>query len=159
MLIRFFLFIMIVLGLFRSFLNTLVSIGGLLLVLALLVTIIVAILSNSWFSFILFLIYVTGLLVLFRYILAISPNYYYNSSFKKFFFKFWLILVIICFVFIRSNGVRVNSVVIDFEEMVILIFNLNRIVIYLLIGVILLIVLVLVVNICYKRPRPLRPFL
>ena len=58
----------------------LISIGGLLIRSALITTIITAFLINSWYGFILFLIYITGLLVLFGYFLAIRPNLHQTAK-------------------------------------------------------------------------------
>ena len=100
----------VVLASFAPFTNRLITLGGLLLLLALGRTIIVSFLLGSWFAFILFLIYITGMLVLFGYMLAMSPNNYYPkvgvikkvfsfvflSVFSMFFFNFDFYLIPFC---------------------------------------------------------------
>ena len=56
------------------FVRSVLSLGGVLICVSLLITVFVSYLVGSWFAFILFLVYVTGLLVLFSYMVAMSPN-------------------------------------------------------------------------------------
>ena len=60
--------------------ESIITLGGIIILAPLLRTIIIAKIINSWFAIILFLIYIRGLLVLFGYIMAISPN---PKSFNK----------------------------------------------------------------------------
>lgn len=134
----------------------LIPIGGLLLIRAALVTIITSYLINSWYAFILFLIYVTGLLVLFGYFLALTPNTYQTS--KKY-FKSYLISRIPLWAIPVINRVNLPSFKLSFETDVISLITNFTMPIYWLIVTILLLLLLIVVSLTYKSPSPLRNFL
>lgn len=103
------LLLIISLSLFAPITNSLITLGGLLLLIALGSTFLVTSLLGSWFSFILFLIYITGMLVLFGYILAISPNNYYSMfGVVKKVLSFVLLMVLALFIF--SNGVKLSPI-------------------------------------------------
>ena len=70
----------------------LVTIGAILILRSILTTVFTSFVSNSWYGFILFLIYITGLLVLFGYFLAIRPNIHHSAKncFKAYTFFFCL---------------------------------------------------------------------
>ena len=57
------------------------SIGVLILLMSLFLTIIISRLISSWLGFLIFLIYVRGILVLFSYFVALEPNQYVSLSF------------------------------------------------------------------------------
>lgn len=54
-------------------------IGIVILLLALLLTASIALIISSWLSFLVFLIYIRGILVLFSYFVALTPNQEYKS--------------------------------------------------------------------------------
>lgn len=134
----------------------LVSIGAILLRRASIVTVLTSFITNSWYAFILFLIYITGLLVLFRYFIALSPNSY-NTS-KKCFKAYIFILIPICFIpsFYVTN---LPTFKIRYEKDVISLFIRNNIPIYIFIVITLLLLLLIVVSLTYKSPSPLRHYL
>jgi len=140
------------------FMNRILRMGVSLIICTLVIGCRVRIVVGSWFRFILFLIYITGLLVLFGYMLAISSNNYYSKSrLVKFSFIFISLRVFI-FMFnkIDLTGLRFSGG--SFDEIIMLFINFN-IIVYWLIGVLLFVSLVMVVTLCYKTPKPLRSFL
>ena len=153
-------FLIIVFASFAPFTSSLITLGGLLLFMALGRTLLVSFFLGSWFAFILFLIYITGMLVLFGYMLAISPNNYYpkNSLIKKvIYFVFFFIFSVSFFNFHFSlTAIRGTS---SFEEDVVKIYRAGNLSIYWFMAIVLLIALLIAVALCYKAPKPLRSFL
>lgn len=135
----------------------LISIGRLLLIRAITVSIITAYISNSWFALIIFLIYITGVLVIFGYFIAISPNTQHTAKkcFKSYAFLFSIGLITNYFV-LPNNLPSIN---IGFEKDVMFMLHIININIYWLITIILLLALLIVVSITYKSPSPLRNYL
>lgn len=148
--------IFIIIAIITPISNNLTTLIGLLILRALSVTIIIARLFNSWFSLILFLIYITGLLVLFRYILAINPNPRY-SKLRPFVVLFCLFNVIFMKMFVKPVSLPIRRI--NYEWEVVTIFSFINSRIYWFIAIILLLALVLVVRLCFKTPSPLRSFL
>nr|YP_005089259.1 NADH dehydrogenase subunit 6 [Flustra foliacea]AEX16064.1 NADH dehydrogenase subunit 6 [Flustra foliacea] len=139
------------------FFDTLVSMGAAILLMALFSTLVIAGFLNSWFSFVLFLVYVSGLLVLFSYMLAMSPNSQgvVGYKFSYFIYGFVVLLVsIFCF-----SLLGFPDFVLSFEWEVISLFSLWNMGIYWLMMVVLLLALIMVVSLCFKSPSPLRPFM
>lgn len=135
--------------------DKLIIIGARLIIRASIITLFVTLLTNSWYAFILFLIYVTGLLVLFGYFLAIRPNIY---QIQKHYFKYFLIICIRT-VIIPQKITGTPQFIIKFEPDVIRIIRQINLPIYWFITIILLLTLLIVVSITYKSPSPLRKFL
>lgn len=129
----------------------LVTIGAILILRSILTTVFTSFVSNSWYGFILFLIYITGLLVLFGYFLAIRPNIHHSAKncFKAYTFFFLPIFLSggLYFTYIPSNKVSFE------KDVSFLLFNFS---IYLIIVIILLLALLIVVSLTYKAPSPLR---
>nr|QOX09670.1 NADH dehydrogenase subunit 6 [Harpovoluta charcoti] len=119
---------------------------------------------SSWYGYILFLIYVGGLLVMFAYVAALSPNVLFGSSASIVIFILSVILVsallyFYSFIDVMSLGSVDFSMKLGFVKT----FGVEMVcpkMISILIGlaVILLINLVVVVKICYYQHASLRPF-
>nr|YP_010939799.1 NADH dehydrogenase subunit 6 [Charonia tritonis]QJF73052.1 NADH dehydrogenase subunit 6 [Charonia tritonis]WLF86358.1 NADH dehydrogenase subunit 6 [Charonia tritonis] len=123
-----------------------------------------AMLLSSWYGYILFLIYVGGLLVMFAYVAALSPNVLFGSGTPLIFFAFMLFMLgSIMFVyplidftsleylgsysklkFLKMYGTEMVS-----PQMISILIGL---------AIILLVNLVVVVKICYYQHASLRPF-
>lgn len=144
-----FLMIMMVVVLF---LEKLVVLGVFLFLRAATVTLVIAKLINSWFAFITFLIYISGLLVLFGYIMAMRPN---SRRFKG---RFRLSVVVCGVLLMTGNLLVLPRVSMSFEWGVLKIFSNFNACIYWVMAIVLLIGLIMVVSICFKSPAPLRPF-
>lgn len=120
--------------------------------------------NNPWFGFILFLIYIGGMLVIFAYITALIPN----LAFKN----FWAIKVFISLFCIWGSllikaellGVPVweeefkSSFIRDYNNLGASLFSMFNINLVIGLALILLFVLIGVVKICYLNKGPLRPY-
>nr|YP_010447188.1 NADH dehydrogenase subunit 6 [Tibia fusus]UTM92196.1 NADH dehydrogenase subunit 6 [Tibia fusus] len=123
-----------------------------------------ALLLSSWYGYILFLIYVGGLLVMFAYVAALSPNVLFKSSYSLILFFMMVPLFILIFYlypfsdlnsigylssFSQNKSLKTYGMELVFPEMISVLIGL---------GLILLINLVVVVKICYYQHASLRPF-
>lgn len=136
------------------------TLGRILILRALISTLTIRYIIGSWFAFILFLIYITGILVLFRYILAIRPNNFYSkiNNIKKLITCTTALLAttIITNPIVKLAPLTINN---NFEKAVTQLYSKTRLSIYWFIAIILLIALIITVSLCYKSPKPLRLFI
>uniref|UniRef100_A0AB39CC03 NADH dehydrogenase subunit 6 n=1 Tax=Cymatium sp. TaxID=3160661 RepID=A0AB39CC03_9CAEN len=123
-----------------------------------------AMLISSWYGYILFLIYVGGLLVMFAYVAALSPNILFGKGTSLMFFTFMVIplgLLVYMYPLIDFSSLGYMSSYVNYKclkvygiEMV----SPHMISILIGLAIILLINLVVVVKICYYQQASLRPF-
>nr|QOW07332.1 NADH dehydrogenase subunit 6 [Costapex baldwinae] len=123
-----------------------------------------ALMLSSWYGFILFLIYVGGLLVMFAYVAALSPNVLFGGGYPV--MIMFLVLIPMTFIFysyyltdLPSLGYLTDFLNLKFLKM----YGTEMVspqMISILVGlaIILLINLVVVVKICYYQHASLRPF-
>nr|YP_010417853.1 NADH dehydrogenase subunit 6 [Hypolimnas anthedon]USF18012.1 NADH dehydrogenase subunit 6 [Hypolimnas anthedon] len=92
---------LIMTSIFMFFLNHPFSMGLMLLIQTLFMCVLSSMLINTyWFSYILFLIFLGGLLVLFIYVSSIASNELFKTSpFNKMFIFYLFMLIIISFLF------------------------------------------------------------
>nr|YP_007891053.1 NADH dehydrogenase subunit 6 [Sepia pharaonis]AGJ71778.1 NADH dehydrogenase subunit 6 [Sepia pharaonis] len=119
----------------------------------------------SWYGYILFLVYVGGMLVMFMYIISLVPNLIFLSSkVMLYFFVIYFSYFLVNYVFMKefiSEEVKDNmminysSISCMTSDMILMVDNF---VCYILLGIILLFVLISVVKICYYCEGPLRVF-
>nr|DBA44273.1 TPA_asm: NADH dehydrogenase subunit 6 [Peltospira delicata] len=138
------------------------SLGLCILFCSLSVCLLIGVLSYGWFGFILFLIFVGGLLVMFAYVSALTPNVYFHSMSPVFWMLIlWVISMLVFFpiFFFETVPVEISlSDVYSFfsskmgEKIVIP----SRVSIMLGLGVVLLLNLLAIVKICYYQQGPLR---
>lgn len=139
--------------------------GFMLIIVTLCVRGLVGIITFSWYGYLLFLVYIGGLLVMFMYVISLIPNLIFLSS------KVFMYFFIIFFGFIIMNFFVTKEVVsVDIKDLSLFDYSTMRIgggsmimmydnfMCYLLLGVILLFVLISVVKICYYCEGPLRVF-
>nr|YP_009512509.1 NADH dehydrogenase subunit 6 [Chicoreus torrefactus]AXJ93063.1 NADH dehydrogenase subunit 6 [Chicoreus torrefactus]QUL61402.1 NADH dehydrogenase subunit 6 [Chicoreus asianus] len=140
------------------------SLGLVIMISTLLMCVVAAITLSSWYGFILFLIYVGGLLVMFAYVAALSPNVLFGSMKPALFYIFLLMILSLFFFgyfFIDSSsiGYLTDHNLMKHMKM----YGMEMVsphMASILIGLatILLINLVVVVKICYYTHASLRPF-
>lgn len=112
----------------------------------------------SWFGFLLFLIYVGGLLVMFAYVVVLIPNnnFFPKKGFLYFLFSFFMFSV--CFSFVRVVFPNIERYLIIQDAASLLVSDYSSIV-FLFLALILFFALLVVVKVCYFHGGPLRPFL
>nr|UWT52306.1 NADH dehydrogenase subunit 6 [Neomphalidae sp. Hatoma] len=138
------------------------SLGLCILLCSLVSCFLVGLLSHSWFGFILFLIFVGGLLVMFAYVSALSPNVYFSSKNLIFFFFILWGFVMLSFAGLFFSETLATS---DLMETSFSFYNSSMgeklmspscISVMIGLGAILLLNLLAVVKICYYQQGPLR---
>nr|YP_009509730.1 NADH dehydrogenase subunit 6 [Antarctoneptunea benthicola]AXF46346.1 NADH dehydrogenase subunit 6 [Antarctoneptunea benthicola] len=140
------------------------SLGLVIMMSTLFMCFISAITLSSWYGYILFLIYVGGLLVMFAYVAALSPNVLFGSGTPMLFF--FLLVIPLATIFYIYPLVDLSSIgyLDTFSELKFLkMYGVEMVspqMISILIGlaIILLINLIVVVKICYYQHASLRPF-
>nr|YP_011014672.1 NADH dehydrogenase subunit 6 [Melanodrymia galeronae]WQA11510.1 NADH dehydrogenase subunit 6 [Melanodrymia galeronae] len=138
------------------------SLGLCIMFLSLSSCFLIGLLSHSWFGFILFLIFVGGMLVMFIYVSALSPNVYFKGMNLP--FVMVILVLFMLFNFIELFFLDTLSVTDVFVENFSFMKSLNGekvvvpayICIMIGLGVILLLNLLAVVKICYYQHGPLR---
>nr|UYX79097.1 NADH dehydrogenase subunit 6 [Turris chaldaea] len=140
------------------------SLGLSIMLSTLLMCIISAMTLSSWYGYILFLIYVGGLLVMFSYVAALSPNILFGSGIPVLFFfvttiflsltMYFYPLIDLCSIDHLMNYNKLKFLKMYGVEMV----SPHMISILIGLAIILLINLVVVVKICYYQRASLRPF-
>nr|YP_010586938.1 NADH dehydrogenase subunit 6 [Asychis amphiglyptus]UZZ45806.1 NADH dehydrogenase subunit 6 [Asychis amphiglyptus] len=136
--------------------TTPLMLGIWVLIMAFMVASIVCLPLTSWLSFIIFLIYIGGLLVMFAYFIAIDPN-------KKLNFMAPIILPMIIMASIYALASKMSlSPTLMFSSTnapaFASLYMMNNIPILILLTLILLLAMVVVVNIANPTEGPLRPF-
>nr|YP_010241797.1 NADH dehydrogenase subunit 6 [Xenophora japonica]QTI82485.1 NADH dehydrogenase subunit 6 [Xenophora japonica] len=140
------------------------SLGLVIMILTLLMCSLSAMLLSSWYAYILFLIYVGGLLVMFAYVAALSPNILFSGSYILAFFG--ILSVIFSVIFYLTYFVDTSSLsYLSYfsKEMYMKSYGgelatPTMISVLIGLGLILLINLIVVVKICYYQHAALRPF-
>lgn len=131
--------------------------GLLVIVISFFLSLLVGYIFISWFGFLLFLIYVGGLLVIFSYVIVLMPNNYFFSKniFFYFFFSFFLFFVLVITTYYYS--VVVNGYF-NMQDSAFLLVSDYFCVMFLFLSLVLFYALLIVVKICYFHGGPLRPF-
>nr|YP_010610678.1 NADH dehydrogenase subunit 6 [Cirrothauma magna]WAP91433.1 NADH dehydrogenase subunit 6 [Cirrothauma magna] len=141
------------------------SLGFMVMLVSIISSVLVSFITYSWYGFMLFLVYIGGLLIMFMYIISLIPNLIFLSM--KIFFFFFVYMVGIFLVVFFSLYNYMDLGVMDFFYM-----NMNNMSMgnsgliminynffcYVLLGMLLLFVLISVVKICYYCDGPLRVF-
>ncbi len=148
------LFLILSLLLSTPLLNTPISIGFSLFLISFSMAITINLFTLSWFSFIIFLIYVGGILIIFAYFSTLRPNQFI-------FIESYLIRVIgVFFIFtITHPNLPLPSLALPSNSLqeIILIIQTPQFFIYLLIAICLFLVLLVVVKITGINAIPIRP--
>lgn len=111
----------------------------------------------SWFGFLLFLIYVGGLLVIFAYVIILIPNRYY---FSKNIFIYILIIFLLFFMLFFMTGfyLSLEDSFLSFQDSAQLIVSDYSSLVFLFLSLVLFFALLVVVKVCHFHGGPLRPF-
>nr|YP_010326853.1 NADH dehydrogenase subunit 6 [Athetis thoracica]UNP54107.1 NADH dehydrogenase subunit 6 [Athetis thoracica] len=124
---------LIIISFFMLFLNNPISMGLMILIQTLLTCLLSGMLIKTyWFSYILFLTFLGGLLVLFIYVSSIASNELFKSliNFKKLFFFFILLMFFIQIIYINNiswMNFSINSDMDNFFNLSLFFNNENKI--------------------------------
>lgn len=129
-----------------------IALGLWILVLSILVSILCRISYFSWFGFIIFLIYIGGILVIFAYFTAIQPNQQFNLGLPLFFMVLSSINLPI-----NIYPITVNLFISN-RWWISSIFYIRNIRVVVILGFVLFLALVRVVKITTVNIAPLRPY-
>nr|YP_009320074.1 NADH dehydrogenase subunit 6 [Clithon retropictum]BAV89904.1 NADH dehydrogenase subunit 6 [Clithon retropictum] len=119
---------------------------------------------SSWFSYVLFLIYVGGLLVMFVYVAALAPNTLFSSlkSLVGILATSAFLLTLIFFLTPKDLSFLYDNLSLDYySESIktgIMMVSSSNISMLIGLGLILLMNLLAVVKVCYYQQGPLRPY-
>nr|AXA45294.1 NADH dehydrogenase subunit 6 [Splendrillia sp. 2 MNHN IM 2013-9750] len=144
--------------------NQPLSLGLMIMMSTLWMCVVSAITLSSWYSYILFLIYVGGLLVMFAYVAALSPNVLFGKGTPALFFVIMMVLFMVVMYFFPITDSSSTSDIYAYNTLKFLKMYSTEMVspqmISILVGlaVILLINLIVVVKICYYQRAALRPY-
>lgn len=128
------------------------ALGLWVLILSIRISFLIGLIYSSWFGFILFLIYIGGMLVMFAYFVRIQPNQQFRLK-NSFFFSFLVFLNLII------NNYPITLDLFCFNDWWInSLFNLSNVRIIILLGFVLFLALVIVVKITTLMIAPLRPY-
>lgn len=126
-----------------------------ILILALITAWVYAFFIRAWYSYLIFLIYVGGILIMFAYFVALSPNQ--HLKIKTYISTLLFTLTIISFPSINTiDSITTSNTY--YHQTIDLYFNFNIPILWLLILLLLFIILV-ITKIIYTSKGPLRPFL
>ena len=130
--------------------------GVWILITALLISIFLATITYSWVGFLIFLIYVGGMLVIFAYFTAIQPNQFIqtNNIFISLITTFLLFFVIL----IPLNPSLLANINLLPNFSILSLYSTPNIPILIFLGIILFLALVAVVKVSKSLLGPLRPF-
>ena len=129
-----------------------ISLGFWILSLALLISLTIAISSFAWFSLIIFLIYIGGILVIFAYFAALQPN-------QQMTLKWSPIVAPLALIVLLKIDKGSILIFISNPAKIYILFSFINIPILILMASILFLALVAVVKISINLKSPLRPYL
>jgi len=130
------------------------SIGISILFIALIVALLFSYSISSWIAFLIFLIYVSGILVIFSYFVSLTPNQTINIISIIFILTISYIIIIILSIFINIKPLYSSRYLTQIN-----IFYLKQNgPILILLAIVLLITIIIVVKLTINIKGPLRPF-
>lgn len=134
--------------------STPIMLGINILIMALLLSATLATSIRSWYAFLVFLIYIGGILVIFAYFLALGPNQQMPLSSN---ISYILITITtLTTVILLTN--MITPMPIELAQGRKYLYNTRRIFILIILALILLLTIVIVVKLTLRSKGPLRPF-
>lgn len=131
-----------------------ITIGVLILLIALSLAIIYGLTLSSWIAFLLFLIYVRGMLVIFAYFVALSPNQQINK---------FIIIPSITFILVVTLAIiwtnLYPNIAPTYQYLINTFYTNINTPILIIIAIILFLAIVVVVKVVTNNKGPLRPFI
>nr|ARI50063.1 NADH dehydrogenase subunit 6 [Margarites vorticiferus] len=140
------------------------SLGLCVMVLSVMSCIMVGLFTASWYGYVLFLVYVGGLLVMFAYVSALAPNTFFSSAkaFVAFFCSFLVLFIGFFMVFTPDFSSLLVSNYVDgkmFSMSGSMLVSPSSVSLLIVLGIVLLVNLLAVVKVCYYQQGPLRSHL
>nr|YP_009192163.1 NADH dehydrogenase subunit 6 [Magelona mirabilis]ALO81679.1 NADH dehydrogenase subunit 6 [Magelona mirabilis] len=139
-----------------------ILLGLTLLILTLTSAVLVAYSVSSWFGYIVFIIYIGGVLVMFAYVAALTPNLLFSAARPFKYTTTILIGFVTLTLFLPSMPTSTNnnnwSTPTHLDLMGAQIYSASNSLILVALGLVLLLALIVVVKICNYSSGPLRPF-
>nr|ARK18732.1 NADH dehydrogenase subunit 6 [Varioconus mercator]ARK18750.1 NADH dehydrogenase subunit 6 [Varioconus mercator]ARK18763.1 NADH dehydrogenase subunit 6 [Varioconus mercator]QLH57070.1 NADH dehydrogenase subunit 6 [Varioconus mercator]QLH57083.1 NADH dehydrogenase subunit 6 [Varioconus mercator] len=140
------------------------SLGLVIMISTLFMCLVSGMTTSAWYGYILFLIYVGGLLVMFAYVAALSPNVLFGGLTPLFSLIMFFPILFVLFYFYFFKDSSYLSFEPSFSKFVYLkMYGVELISPYMIsiligLGTVLLINLIVVAKICYYQQASLRPF-
>lgn len=134
--------------------STPIILGANILVISLLLSWVFAAFLRSWFAFLIFLIYIGGMLVIFAYFLALTPNQQI-SNFNT--LPYVLISIVTFSVLTYTANIKIPIISNIYQGNTIL-YTSNTAPFLILLALILLLTIIIVVKLTGRSKGPLRPF-
>ncbi len=135
--------------------STPIILGANILIISLLLSAVFASFIRSWFAFLVFLIYVGGILVMFAYFLALTPNQQISYSNN---FKYSIISIVVFTTMTYSSNIKVPTIR-EFHQGNSTLYLMNTAPFLILLALILLLTIIIVVKLTTLSKGPLRPFI
>ena len=134
-------------------LNSPILIAFNILLVSIILSIILSIIISSWYAILIFLIYIGGIIVIFSYFIALTPNQ--TLKIKNYYIiNLITIILIIPYILYFLPNININTNIIICYDL----YCINIKPITLLIIIILLIILLIIVKLVKISSGPLRPF-
>lgn len=134
--------------------STPIILGINILIMALLLSAAFASFISSWFAFLIFLIYVGGILVIFAYFLALTPNQQIANS-NNIIYRLISLLTLRILTYVTNIKVPTLS---EFTQGNSTLYLINTAPFLILLALILLLTIIIVVKLTLRSKGPLRPF-
>nr|QED22488.1 NADH dehydrogenase subunit 6 [Amynthas sp. YN201709-01] len=134
--------------------STPIILGMNILMMSLLLSAVFASFMSTWFAFLIFLIYIGGMLVMFAYFLALTPNQQMASS-NNIIYMLISLLTFTMLTFITNIKIPTMS---EFSQGNSSLYLMNTAPFLILLALILLLTMIIVVKLTLRSKGPLRPF-
>nr|YP_010583791.1 NADH dehydrogenase subunit 6 [Octopus salutii]UXN83987.1 NADH dehydrogenase subunit 6 [Octopus salutii] len=141
------------------------SLGFMIMLISIFMSIMVSFFIYSWYGYMLFLVYVGGLLVMFMYIISLIPNLIFFSKGLMMYMFIGVIGFFLMNMVSMYSYLDMSMMSIKMMEMKVMSLGMSSLIMsnynffcYVFLGVLLLLILVSVVKICYYCEGPLRVF-
>jgi len=134
--------------------DTPIIIGITILTLALSFACLFAYTIRSWYAFIIFLIYVGGILIIFSYFISLTPNNRSNYLPKLKLFLFTYLASFLSLIY--RNNIYINT---NYSFNIFYLYKINYFPVLLFMILILLFIIIIVIKIISQTKGPIRPFI
>nr|BDQ43529.1 NADH dehydrogenase subunit 6 [Amynthas tappensis]BDQ43828.1 NADH dehydrogenase subunit 6 [Amynthas tappensis] len=134
--------------------TTPIMLGINILIMALLLSVTLASSMSSWYAFLVFLIYVGGMLVMFAYFLALAPNQQMPSKSNMIYMLMTLVILTIVAI-VTETEIFISQ---EMHQDNTYLYSTSTAPILILLALILLLTMVIVVKLTNRSSGPLRPF-